>query len=80
VLYLGQVQASELSSLLDSLNSPHVDLAPLLGVDGPLVVGVNDLAGVIASKEPTFHLSYEDASLIVRREDGGVMATLEVKF
>lgn len=80
MLYLGALDAPSLKSVLDSLATPHVDLAPILGLDGPLRVEVDAMQALLTHGEPALHLSYEDGSLIVQRQDGGVMATLEVKF
>jgi hypothetical protein len=80
MLYLGALESAPLKKLLDAIATPHIDLAPMLGLDGPLRVDVDALDALIAHGEPALHLSYEDGSLVVQRQDGGVMATIEVKF
>jgi hypothetical protein len=80
MMYLGQLDTDALKTALDTIATPHIDLAPLLHLDGPLRVEVVAMEALLMLGEPEIHLSYEDGSLTIHREDGGVMATLEVKF
>jgi hypothetical protein len=77
------VTRNALSDAMDveqEIDSPHVDLGPLLGADRPLRIGLDDLHELLQSGEPAFSLEYGDTSLTVRRQDGGMMATLEFKW
>lgn len=78
------VDPSELDSLVATakgVDSPHVDLSTLLGLEKPLLVGVDDLHAAIWNQElPAVSIHYEDATITVKNQDGGAMATLEVKF
>jgi hypothetical protein len=67
-------------ALLDA-NYPHVDLGPLLGVDIAVRVGIDDVLPLLNTEEPAFRLELGDGKAItVRRQDGGMMATVEVKW
>lgn len=77
------VTRNALSDAIDKLadlDSPHVDLGPLLGTDKPIRIGLDDLHELLQSGEPAFSLEYGDTSLTVCRQDGGMMATVEIKW
>jgi hypothetical protein len=78
------VEPSELDSLValaKEIDSPHVDLSTLLGLEKPLLVGVDDLHKALWNQElPAVSILYEDTTVTVKNQDGGVMATLDVKF
>lgn len=79
------VAPAELQSLLaaaQALDSPHIDLSGLLGVNKPVLVAVDDLHAALWNRElPTVSIHYgDDATVTVKSEDGGVMATLEVRL
>jgi hypothetical protein len=79
-MHLGTLTAQSLRDSVAALDSPHVDLGPLLGLDGPLRVGMSDVHDLLKSGEPAFTIEACDATLSVHRQDGGLMATLEVKW
>jgi len=76
----------ELHDLLEVVHAagePTIDLGLLIGGGTGPCVSVRNLLGVVASHEdPEVTLSWSDgdASLTVQKTDGGVLATLEVKF
>jgi hypothetical protein len=77
------VARNELKALLDNaltaMDSPHVDLGAFF--DGANVkIGVTDLHMLLQSVEPAFQLELGDTTLTVRRQDGGMMATLDLKW
>jgi hypothetical protein len=61
---------------------PEIDLSEILGLRSPLLVGVKDLhTVVIGHPEPKLVLKWDGGkALEVKRTDGGVMATLKVRF
>lgn len=61
-------------------DSPHVDLGPLLGSSTPIRVGLDDVHALLQSAEPAFNIEVANAALTVRRQDGGMMAELEIKW
>lgn len=77
------IDRDALAAALDvyrDLDEPHVNLGPLLGTDRPLRVGLDDLHELLQSGEPTFSIEYGDAELTVRKQDGGMMATLALHW
>jgi hypothetical protein len=79
-VYLGSLGSQSLEDSLETTSAPHVDLAPLLGLDGPLRVGVGDVDALLRTGVPAFHISLDKTTLTVHREDGGLMATLALRF
>jgi hypothetical protein len=75
---------SELDALVrtaKSIDAPHVDLSTVFGLDRPLLVGVDDLHAALWNQElPQVSIHYEDATVTLKKQDGGIMATLEIKF
>lgn len=63
-----------------TLDSPHIDLSHLLGVATPVCIGLDDVHELLKSGEPSFSLELGDSKLTVRRQDGGMLAELEIKF
>lgn len=75
-------QLQDILEVVSAAGEPRIDLGLLLGTRLGPTVSVPNLLDVIATHdEPQVKLTWdEDKSLIVQRTDGGVMATLEVKF
>lgn len=64
-----------------AVDSPHVDLGPLLGLSTPCLVGVDDLHQVLLDHQaPGLSIHWDGGDVTVKREDGGAMATLTVKW
>lgn len=60
---------------------PEVDVGHLLGLAHPLIVSTDALLAAVAShEEPTVRLAWDGGTLGVHRSDGGVTATLDVRF
>lgn len=75
----------ELESVLKAAEKaakPELDLADLLGLKSPLLIGVKDLHTVVAGHpDPKLVLKWDgDKELEVRKTDGGAVATLKVRF
>jgi len=73
--------------LADQADSPHVDLGPLLGLSGPLRVGVDHLhevaEGLISGngiESLSASLQWDGGALTVAQQDGGVLATINIQF
>jgi hypothetical protein len=63
------------------LDAPHVDIGPLLGASRPVVVGVDDLHQVLLYHQaPGLSIHWDGGDVEVKRQDGGAMATLTVKW
>jgi hypothetical protein len=79
------VDRSSFQSLLDAAsecNSPHIDVGPLLGLDRPLRVGVDDVASALFSHElPSFSIELSNGTDVkVSHVDGGALVTWEGNF
>lgn len=74
------VTRDSIESAIRDTDAPHVNLGPVLGLNGELRVGLEDMHALLASGEPSFRLEWNNAVVTVRRQDGGVMATLEVRW
>lgn len=77
------VARDALSAAIDTeqdIDSPHVDLGPLLGAGKPVRVGLEDLHELLLSGEPAFSIEYGDTTLTVRKQDGGMMTTLSLAW
>lgn len=60
------IDAKKLQRLVDTakeLDSPHVNLGPLLGLQRPLLAEVDDLHKLVQSQYPSFELSYDNVFL-----------------
>lgn len=77
---------NELQFLLDqanAINEPHLDLSKIFGTEKPLYVSVDNLLTTIAKiDQPQVSLHWDgNKTLSVKNiEDGGVVATFELKF
>jgi hypothetical protein len=79
------VDATDLAALLElakEIDSPHVDLAPVLGLPRPFLVGFDALhSALLSSSAPTFSAQYGETEVTFAELDGsGVFATLSAKF
>lgn len=72
--------AEALNRAVSAADSPHVDLGPMLHASTPVRIGFDDVHALLESGEPAFSLEVGDAALTVRRQDGGMMAELEIKW
>ncbi len=84
-----QVDREALDGLLKEarrLDNPHVDVAPLLGLDTPMLLGVNDLHSALghvalgSSSLPALSLKWDDKEVTVEHIEGGAMAKLAFRF
>lgn len=80
-----EVGRDKLQALIDAaseINSPHVDLAPILGVTTPVRVGVSDIGQALLTHDlPSFSVEIgDDDSIEVSHIDGGVLATWTKTF
>lgn len=62
------------------INSPHVNLGPVLGLPSPLLVKADGMYKLLEHESPTFSLSYDGATLTATPQDGGVMFGLDFSF
>jgi hypothetical protein len=84
------VQGNEISDLLakaKAIDSPHVNIAPLLGLGGPLMLGVDELhnavlaAAGVGRELPAVSLRWGDGDAVtVEHVDGGAIAKLTIPF
>lgn len=74
------VARSELESLLQDLETPHVDLSRILGTYTPVIVSVTDIDALLKSEVPTFHVTVDNVSVSFSNQNHGFMANLEVKL
>ena len=82
---MANVDRDNLQALMDAAsaaNSPHVDLAPLLGLDKPLRVGVDDVASALLTHDlPSFSIELSnDTEVTVSHIDGGVLVSWQGSF
>jgi hypothetical protein len=63
-----------------TMDNPHVDLSNLLHTTTPVRLGLDDVHELLSSGEPAFHLEVGDTELTVRKADGGLLATLQLKW
>jgi hypothetical protein len=63
-----------------TMDNPHVDISHLLHTTTPVRLGLDDVHELLSSGEPAFSLEVGETELTVRRADGGLMATLQIKF
>lgn len=63
-------------------DSPHVDLSGVFGTAHPMYLSVEELHNVVTEHEPpAVKLSWDASkSVTVSNEDGGALATLQIKF
>lgn len=76
---------STLDSLLEEarrVGEPEFDVGSLMGLDKPAYIKVSDLQTVVTGNpEPTLSFHWDgDKQLAVKKTDGGVMATFEMRF
>ncbi len=74
------ITRSDLDAAIRDTDAPHVDLGRTLGLNRELRVGLEDMHALLASGEPAFRLEWNNATVTVKRQDGGVMATLEIRW
>ena len=79
------VDRSSFQSLLDAAsacNSPHIDVGPLLGLDQPLRVGVDDVASALLAHDlPSFSVELSNGTEVkVSHVDGGALVTWQGSF
>jgi hypothetical protein len=84
-----RVEGERFRGLLDAalaFDSPHVDVAPLLGWQSPLLVGVDELhrallhVAVGAPELPALSVRWNQSEVTLEPIEGGALATLTVKF
>jgi hypothetical protein len=84
-----KIDARVLRELVDdarNADSPHVDVGPLLGLDSPLRLGVNDLHNAVTHVAggrgalPELSLSWDGGEVTVAHLDGGAFAKLTLAF
>lgn len=66
-------------AILD-VSAPHLDVGPLLGSVTPVRIGFTDTLALLESGEPAFSLDVGDNTLTVRRQDGGMLVMLNLKW
>lgn len=77
---MAAISHADLSAIALSSDGVHVDLGPSLGLSAPLRLGLDDVQELLATGEPTFSLEIGDAAVTVRKQDGGMMASVAVHW